>query len=345
MNGDQLEETQISKNIKTDPTEIQNLEKEKINQTRSLITPRETQPATITKTTSETIFVEEEISRGEGPQEDDWRKAASLLHSGEALELKIVDQNRGGLIAAFGGLRGFVPNSYIAELDHLGRGEQADAFKRRKIGTTLALLVIEADKERNRLIFSAKLNQGDTIAQRLADLKVGETITGQVVNLVKFGAFVDLGNGVNGLVHISELSWQRINHPSEVVSIGDEVAVEVQEIDLERQRVYLSCKTLLPNPWSSITERYQVGDLVEGVVTSMHRFGVFLQLAAGVEGLLHQSEFSGDGFIASPDSIKPGDKLLVRIASIEPDQQRISLSLQQVTLEEQLTWMMHKDIP
>jgi len=282
-------------------------------------------------------------SMSKGVKDEDWKNAKTQLHSGEPIELKIIDQNRGGLIAAFGQLRGFLPNSHIPELKSNGQSEQAFEFKRRKIGTTLSLLVVEANKERNRLILSAKTGRDDQLSQRLGDLKVGETITGQVVNLVKFGAFVDLGSGINGLIHISELSWQRINRPSEVVSIGDEVTVQIQAIDFERKRISLSRKVLQPNPWNSIEERYKVGDLVEGVVTTVRGFGVFIKLAAGVEGLLHQSEFSGDSLINLHDSNKPGDKLLVRITSIQPDQQRIGLSLQQVTLDEQLTWMMHKN--
>ncbi len=282
-------------------------------------------------------------SMSKGIKDEAWKNAEIQLHSGKPIDLKIVDQNRGGLIAAFGQLRGFLPNSHIPELKSDSQSEQAIEFKRRKVGTTLSLLVVEADKERNRLILSAKTGRDDQLSQCLGDLKIGETITGQVVNLVKFGAFVDLGSGINGLVHISELSWQRIKRPSEVVSIGDEVTVQIKAIDLERKRISLSRKALQPNPWDTIEDRYKVGNLVEGVVTTVRGFGVFIELAAGVEGLLHQSEFSGDSLINLHDSNKPGDKLLVRITNIQPDQQRIGLSLQQVSLDEQLSWMMHKN--
>jgi len=276
-------------------------------------------------------------------KEKDWEHATKQLQSGEPIDLKIVDQNRGGLIAAFGQLRGFIPNSHIPELKNISQSDKATEYKRRTIGTTLSLLVIDADKECNRLIFSAKMGRDNQLSQQIGEFKIGEKITGRVINLVKFGAFVDLGNGINGLIHISELSWQRINHPSEVVSVGDEVTVRIQEIEQARTRVSLSRKAFLPNPWDSIEARYKVGDLVEGMVTTIRGFGIFIQLAAGVEGLLHQSESSGDGLVSSLNSSKPGDKLLVRITSIQPDQQRIGLSLEQVTMEEQLTWMMHKE--
>jgi small subunit ribosomal protein S1 len=280
-------------------------------------------------------------SISKGLKARDWANASKQVQSGEPIELKIIDQNRGGLIAAFGQLRGFVPNSQIPELNN-NHKDQAIEVKRRLIGTSMPLLVIEADKKRNRLIFSAKMGRENPISSQIGDLKIGEKITGRVINLTKFGAFVDLGQGINGLIHISELSWQRISHPSEVVKIGDEITVTIKEIERSRERISLSLKALQPNPWDSIEERYTVGDLIEGMVTTVRDFGVFIQLAAGVEGLLHKSESADDGLITSLDSIKPGDKLLVRITSILTDQQRIGLSLQQVTLEEQITWMMHR---
>ncbi len=333
MNSDPLEEMQVSSNPENNPDETQR------PQAVETTPPQEYQtPAEIYR--EETAFI---APLSVGLEEEDWANAESYLHNGEIIELEIIDQNRGGLIASFGQLRGFIPNSHIPELKHNRREDQAFEIKKQKIGTWLPLLVIEADKESNRLIFSAKPSHEDQPSRLLGDLRVGETITGQVVNLVKFGAFVDVGGGINGLIHISELSWQRINHPDEVVRVGDEVTIEVQEINLERERVSLSLKSLQPNPWDSIEGRYKVGNLVEGVVTTVRSFGIFLELAAGVEGLLHESEFTNGGLITSPEAAKPGDKLLVRITSIQPEQQRIGLSLQQVTMEDQLAWLMHRD--
>ncbi len=328
MNSDSF-----SNEAQTNPIEEQNLEIEAITHSQTQIYPEETRRGETDRTKS--IIV--------GSKDEDWNNAELYLQSGEPVELKIIDQNRGGLIAALGQLRGFLPNSQIPELRNTSQGEQALAFKRRMIGTMLPLLIIEVDKERNRLICSAKTGQEDFHTHRLDGLSVGQTISGRIVNLVKFGAFVDIGRGINGLIHISELSWQRISHPSEVVSVGDEVTVKIQQIDPERDRINLSLKELQPNPWFSIQDRYKVGDLIEGVVTSVRPFGIFIELAAGVEGLLHQSEFSDDNLISSQHISQPGEKLLVRITSIQPDQQRIGLSLQQVTMEEQLTWLMHKD--
>ncbi|MBC8504385.1 MAG: 30S ribosomal protein S1 [Anaerolineales bacterium] len=282
-------------------------------------------------------------SFNEAGNNDDWVTAQSHLISNLPVEQKIIDQNKGGLLVEFGNLQGFLPNSQMPELKNISQSNQAFEFKRRMIGTMMRLLVIEVDKKRNRLIFSAKFGREDQSYSQLAGLNIGQTMSAKVVNLVQFGAFVDLGRGTNGLVHISELFWQRINHPSEIMKIGDEITVTVQEIDLDRNRVSLSRKALQPNPWLEIEGRYKVGDLVEGQITSIRPFGIFLKLATGVEGLLYESEYSNDGQATLRDSAKPGEKILVRIISIQPDQQRISLSLQQVTMEEQLTWNMHRD--
>ncbi len=289
------------------------------------------------------IPTENEISKDEGGKDKDWDTAESYLQSNIPVEQKIIDQNKGGLLVEFGNLQGFLPNSQIPELKNISQSKQAFEFKRRMIGTTMRILIIDVDRPRDRLIFSAKFGRDEQTHSQLAGLNVGQTMSVRVVNLAKFGAFVDLGRGINGLVHISELSWQRINHPSEIVKIGDEITVTIKEIDLERNRVSLSRKAYLPNPWTGIEDRYKVGDLVEGQVTSIRPFGIFLQLAAGVDGLLHQSEYSTDGQENLQDTAKAGDKILVRIVSIQPAQQRISLSLQQVSMEEQLTWNMHRD--
>ena len=214
-------------------------------------------------------------------------------------------------------------------------------IKRRQIGTTLSLLVIEANRTNNKLILSARIGHQSQPEVDLHQFKIGDIVTGRVVNLAKFGAFVDLGNRINGLVHISELSWKRINHPSEIVKVGDELTVQILFVDRERQRINLSRKVLQPNPWETVEKRYKVGDLVEGVVTSIRSFGIFFKLAAGVEGLLHQSEFPTGTAMVSIDTLQPGDKLLVRITSIQPDTQRIRLSLQQVSIEEQIAWLTH----
>ncbi|MEA3351600.1 MAG: S1 RNA-binding domain-containing protein, partial [Chloroflexota bacterium] len=273
---------------------------------------------------------------------NDWERVEKYLRSGETIELEIIKYNRGGLIAAFGNIEGFIPNSQISDLRQGTRSERVIEFKKQKIGTSLPLRVIEADEDRARLILSTKAEKHEHDANILQDLEVGQTVSGEVVNLVKFGAFVDFGGGVNGLIHISELAWQHVHHPSELLDVGDEVTVKIQDVDLERKRISLSRKSLCYNPWSDIEDRYQVHDLVEGVVTTVREFGAFISLAAGIEGLLHISEMPLEPGMTPPDAVKPGEKILLRITSISPQQQRIGLSLQQVRPEERLSWMMYK---
>ncbi len=271
-------------------------------------------------------------------KDDDWVAAQNYYQNGEMFELKVIDQNRGGLIVLFGQLQGFIPNSQIPGL---APGKQ-DEIKHRKIGTLIPVVVIEANKTRNRLIFSAKTGVQEETSEWAPNLEVGQILTGKIVNLVEFGAFANIGNGINGLIHISELSWQRIESPAEVVKIGDRIKVRVQAIDHQRERISLSHKAISPDPWIGIEKRYKIGDLVEGIITSQRKFGIFVKLGAGVEGLLHQSEIPIGGSLLPQDAIKSGAKILLRISNIEVPQQRISLSLQQVTIDEQISWLMHQ---
>jgi small subunit ribosomal protein S1 len=286
----------------------------------------------------------EEADAVKSREEDDWERAKTYLQSGEKLSLKITKQNRGGLIAKLGSLEGFIPNSHLPGLSHREPHENAKQLKKQKIGTTMDLRVIEVNRDRNRLILSAKNDSKDREEKNdvLDNLEVGQTVSGKVVNLVDFGAFVDLGGGVNGLIHISELAWQHLDHPSDLLDVGDQVEVKVQKIERDRNRISLSRKALCSNPWVSIEERYQVGDLVEGVVTTVRKFGAFVRLAAGVEGLLHKSEMQLAPGTEPKDVFQSGDEVLLRITSVDPAQERIGLSQQQVSLEERLSWTMHK---
>lgn len=286
----------------------------------------------------------DEVEKVKSTEENDWERAKAYLQRGEKLSLEIIKQNRGGLIAKLGSLEGFIPNSHLPSLSRRGQNENAKQLKKQKIGTTMDLRVIEVNRDRNRLILSAKDDSKDRTEKSdvLDSLEVGQTVSGKVVNLVDFGAFVDLGGGVNGLIHISELAWQHLEHPSDLLDVGDQVEVKVQKIERDRNRISLSRKALCSNPWVSIEERYQVGDLVEGVVTTVRKFGAFVRLAAGVEGLLHKSEMQLAPGTEPKDVFQSGDEVLLRITSVDPAQERIGLSQQQVSLEERLSWTMHK---
>lgn len=279
-----------------------------------------------------------EVSISRGLEREDWDRALELLESGDPVELKITGYNRGGLEVEFGRLRGFVPNSHITSIRRGIGLEKLRESKEEMVGDTILLKAIEVNQRRRRLVFSSRALASERRKRRLSELEVGQVIEGQVVNLVDFGAFVDLG-GVDGLVHISELDWERVEHPSDVLSVGDELEVLVKDVDVERERVSLSRKALLPSPWDEIKKKYDGNDLVEGEVTNVVDFGAFVALPEGVEGLLHVSEMVVGGAGSPEEALRPGDKVLVRIVELNPEDERIGLSMQQVTYDEQMAWM------
>jgi small subunit ribosomal protein S1 len=278
------------------------------------------------------------VSINRGLEQEDWERASEQLDTGEVLRLPIIGQNRGGVVVRFGRLRGFVPNSHIPDLRRNGSGDLLKQQKEEMIGEELVVKVLEVNQKRRRLVLSSRAARRERRLIRLKELHVDSTLTGTVVNLVDFGAFVDLG-GVDGLVHISELDWSRVDHPSEVLEVGQELDVKVLDVDVERERISLSRKALLPNPWASITDRYTPGDLVQGEITNVRDFGAFMMLPEGVEGLIHVSEIGIIGPGNPEDVVHPGDKVLARILDIESDRERISLSLSRVSKEEQLAWL------
>jgi len=269
-----------------------------------------------------------------------WIKADELAQSNEQVELDVVDQNRGGLLVAFDNLRGFIPNSHIPSIRRGTSTQLAGEIKSEMIGKTLPVKVIEVDQKERRLVFSARVAQKGQREKRLSEIEIDSVIKSRVVNIVDFGVFVDL-DGVDGLVHKSEIDWERIPHPSKIFKLGDEIEVKVIGIDKEKERVSLSRKILLPNPWLKHVEKFQVGDLVEGLVVSVLDFGAFVELTEGVQGLVHVSEI---GYANTEDPkavVKKGDPVLVKIMSIDPERERISLSMRRVPISEQMEWIMN----
>ena len=279
------------------------------------------------------------VSLQKGLQQQDWQKAARLMANEQIVECEVVGHNKGGLLVQFGRVRGFVPNSHIPALRHIRDSRQQVSFKSKQVGKTLALKVIEVSHPRERLVFSAKEAQAEKRRQRLQALHVGDAVNGRVVNLTKYGAFIDIG-GIDGLLHISQMAWTKPDHPADLLSVGDEIEVLIDSIDAERSRVGLNRKDLLPTPFSEFVEEHEVGDMIEGTVTSVVPFGAFVEVADNVEGLIHISELS-DAVVHDPEAIvHPNDEVLVRIINIEPDEERLGLSLHQVSIDEQVEWMM-----
>lgn len=277
------------------------------------------------------------LSVSQAQQTEDWKRAEELMSTEGVWEGIVAEANRGGLIVPFGNLRGFVPASHVLDLP---RGLSEDDRKLRMmriVGQSITMKVIEVNRKRRRLVFSQRdANRGNREARKevlLDQLHEGEVRKGVVSGLRDFGAFVDLG-GADGLIHISELAWHRVNHPREVLKVGDEVEVYILRLDAEGKRIGLSLKRLQENPWAAVEELYHVGQLVEGVVSRVTQFGAFVSLDPGIEALLHTSQ------IAEPPPEDPslvvheGQRLVMRVISIEADKQRLGLSLKEVTDED-----------
>lgn len=277
----------------------------------------------------------------------DWIEAEALMASGEMFEGEVIGYNKGGVIVPYGRIRGFVPISHLTEFT-TGMGERRRQQRLARMrGEMLGLKIIEVDRRRHRLVMSQREAQKEWEEKKRGELmetlKEGDIRTGRVSGLRDFGAFVDLG-GADGLVHISELSWHRIAHPREVVKVGDEIEVYVLGINQETQRISLSRKKLLENPWTTVSQRYAVNQLVEGRITRILDYGAFAEIEPGIEGLLHLSQLSR-GTVEDPRAVvKEGDLHLLRVVSIDQKRQRIGLSLKAVTPTEQIEWMAEREI-
>lgn len=281
------------------------------------------------------------VSIEKGLEQRDWEQARALMESDETIDCEVVGHNKGGLIVQFGRIRGFVPNSHEPELRRIRSRSERTSYKARIVGETLTLKVIEIDRQRERLVLSATAAQKELREEQLDELTAGETVVGHVVHLTDYGAFVDLGH-VTGLLHVSKIAWEHVEHPSEVLSVGDEIEVLIDEVDYERERISLNRRALLPSPWERFEREHQEGELIEGVVTALTDFGAFVLVAEGIEGLIHVSEISS-GHVETPGSVlQVGDTVLTRIISIETDRKRLGLSMRRVSSSEEMEWMMHQ---
>ncbi len=259
-----------------------------------------------------------------------WEVFNEYKAADRVVELQVVDFNRGGLLVEWDGVMGFVPASQLCDsLPHGDEELRREALARR-VGDVLTLKVIEVDPALNRLILSERAAQR-TVKPDLAvldELNEGDVRQGYVTNLCAFGAFVDLG-GVEGLIHISELSWGRVSHPADVLRSGQEVEVYVLNVDRQQGRVGLSLKRLQPDPWTDVESRYHVGQVVTGTVTNVVNFGAFVRLEEGLEGLIHVSDLTDDSLpIRRP--LREGDVVQVRIMNIDGARRRLGLSLQRI---------------
>jgi small subunit ribosomal protein S1 len=264
------------------------------------------------------------LSKKRAQYERAWGRIEEVMQSGETIKGPVIEVVKGGLILDIG-LRGFLPASLV----DLRRVRDLHPF----VGQELEAKIIELDRNRNNVVLSRRAfleeSQSEGRKKFLDSLRKGERRKGVVSSIVNFGAFVDLG-GVDGLVHVSELSWKHVDHPSEVVEVGKEVEVEVLDVDLERERVSLSLKATQEDPWKEFERKYQAGEVIEGQVTKLVPFGAFVRVAQGIEGLVHISELS-EQHVESPEAVlSVGDTVRVKVIDVDVSRRRISLSMRQV---------------
>ena len=261
------------------------------------------------------------LSKKRAEYERAWISVEEKFKAGEAVTGEVIEVVKGGLIIDIG-LRGFLPASLV----DLRRVKDLDMY----LGTELEARVIEMDRNRNNVVLSRRvlLEEGrkNERAEILSKLTKGMRLKGTVSSIVDFGAFVDLG-GIDGLVHISELSWNHVNHPSEVVKVGQEVEVEVLDVDLSRERISLGLKQTTPDPWIKLVESYPVGSVIDGKVTKIVPFGAFVELGSNVEGLVHISEMAPRRIETPAQVVKVGQEVKVKVMEVNPDRRRISLSM------------------
>jgi small subunit ribosomal protein S1 len=263
-----------------------------------------------------------------------WESVEKMVADEEVIDTKIIGFNKGGLIAAIGNLRGFIPSSQISAMRRAqAAGDTPEKRWQKMVGEPISVRIIEVDQERRRLILSERAASSESRAAMkdrvISELEEGQTYTGRVTSLADFGAFVNL-NGADGLVHLSELSWDHVAHPKEVLEVGQEVDVKVINIDRDKKRIGLSIRALQDDPWKSRVEKFSVGQLVEGVITRLTKFGAFARLEGDIEGLIHISELSENRVEHPKEVLKEGDVKTLRIIRIDTDQHRIGLSLRKV---------------
>jgi small subunit ribosomal protein S1 len=268
---------------------------------------------------------------GNGPDPGhEWPEAQLAMDQRKSYTLVVCGANRGGLLVDWNGLQGFIPASHLTEMPSQQNPHERVEELARHIGEALTVRLIEVDPKQNRLVFSERA-AATTVAPStvLNSLRPGDVRQGVVTNLTSFGAFVDLG-GVEGLVHISELSWDRVRDPGEVLKPGQSVEVSVLGVNPDEGRVALSLKRMRPNPWKEVASRYQAGQLLEGTVTNVVSFGAFVRIDEGVEGLIHISELAEGSVFHPRNVVREGDVVRVRVLNVDPAKQRLGLSLRQV---------------
>jgi len=257
-----------------------------------------------------------------------WEEVAVKQEAGDIIEVVPYDANRGGMLVEYEGVRGFLPVSQLSaeHYPRVGSSDKDEILQRLNglIGKTLKVRILDSDRKANKLIFSEKEAVKDGLAKRFQSLKIGDTVTGVVTGVVDYGAFVNV-DGIEGLIHISEISWERVNSPADYVKVGE--TVEAKIISIDKDRLSLSIKQLTQDPWLDEVEKFKAGETVEGTVTRITPFGAFVQISPAVEALVHVSELGG-GDNADPEKVfMLNERKKFVILDIEKENRKISLSL------------------
>ena len=267
------------------------------------------------------------LSRKKAQFEESWDELVDAYEDKEPVSIVIVSKVMGGLVTTYKGIRGFVPASQIL----LDEGQDMETL----VGKSIEASVIQADRRRRKVIFSNKnKSKGNSAASEkfIEEIEVGQTRAGKVTSIKDFGVFVDIG-GIEGLVHISELSWLRVSHPTDIVAVGDEVTVFILGVDKKHKKISLGMKQLEPDPWVSVGNNYAVGQVVEGTISRIVSFGAFIKLEKQLEGLIHISEMSAERIEKVEDVVKPGDKVKAKIIKLLIEDQKIGLTLKDLDEE------------
>ncbi|MBI5964891.1 MAG: S1 RNA-binding domain-containing protein [Chloroflexi bacterium] len=267
-------------------------------------------------------------------EEMSWENVEKMIADETVIDTKIIGFNKGGLIVAIGNLRGFVPSSQIsASRRAQSTGDTPEQRWQKMVGQAISVRIIEVDRERRRLILSERSTSTESRSSMkdrvISELEEGKIYSGKVTSLADFGAFVNI-NGADGLVHLSELSWDRLAHPKDLLEVGQEVKVKVINIDRDKKRIGLSMRALQDDPWKNRVEKFSVGQLVEGTITRLTKFGAFARLEGDIEGLIHISELSENRVEHPKEVLKEGETKTLRVIRIDGEQHRIGLSLRKV---------------
>jgi small subunit ribosomal protein S1 len=269
------------------------------------------------------------FKRGGKTNEIDWQMVNEIFSKDQVVNLEITGFNRGGLLVGGNGLHGFVPVSHLLEINCLTDENEKEKTLYSYVGRTVAFKVIECEPERGRIVLSERAALAESGKRNLLfdEIYPGKRVCGIVTNITQFGVFVDLG-GVEGLIHVSEISWGRVSHPAEVVKVGETIQAYVIQVDQDRSRIALSIKRLIPNPWENAEERYHPGQIVSAVITSIVPFGAFARLEEGLDGLIHSSEIRDKGLDNDTiNNLYEGQTIQVRILNVNAARQRLGLSL------------------